>query len=622
MRDRAGRRDPRSCRAGDVAWAPGSTRRDTDAALGSSARSAGRDRHRVHGAVLDGGDEPVVAVVAAIEQLAPSGFVVDEEHERQVAEVEQLDRILRVDRRWSSRAAPDRRGGLGERAGRRGLEQLVSGPPGSRDHVVLTGLAVLEEVEVVVEHLEIGNRLIGGQLAHGEGLVAHELTFFDRAREVRRTRRGLVAVPPLVLSLAAEPEVLRLLVVRESFEPLTQACLEQIDGLEHRRGRDVRAYYPPVDVELGLRERPMLPCRIRVHGEIHPGEQHRSPHPAQQMLDLVVGVGTFGLAHLASRLHQHFHGCLAGHRLVHLLGPVVGDAAMPLILGLPAVATQGRRSRRRADRRGRNAGVRRVVIMGAGGRDFHNFNVVFRDDSEHLVVAFTAAQIPAIDDRTYPPSLAGPRYPAGIPIVSEDLLAELIGREQVDEVVLAYSDLSHEDVMHRASIVLSAGANFTLLGPRATMLHSPKPVVAVCATRTGAGKSQTSRRIGSILVDAGLRVALVRHPMPYGDLERMRVTALRHPRRHRRRQPDHRGTRGVRTPRRTRHGDLRGRRLRRGPRAGRGRGRCPGVGRRQQRLPVRRSRSARRGHRPATAPATSSGTTLARPACGWPTSWW
>ena len=167
--------------------------------------------------------------------------------------------------------------------------------------------------------------------------------------------------------------------------------------------------------------------------------------------------------------------------------------------------------------------MRRVVIMGAGGRDFHNFNVVFRDDPEHLVVAFTAAQIPGIDDRTYPPSLAGSRYPAGIPIVSEHDLAELIGREQVDEVVLAYSDLSHEDVMHRASIVLAAGADFTLLGPRTTMLHSPKPVVAVCATRTGAGKSQTSRRIGSILVDAGLRVALVRHPMPYGDLERMRL---------------------------------------------------------------------------------------------------
>ncbi len=167
--------------------------------------------------------------------------------------------------------------------------------------------------------------------------------------------------------------------------------------------------------------------------------------------------------------------------------------------------------------------MRRVVIMGAGGRDFHNFNVVFRDDPECLVVAFTAAQIPGIDERTYPPSLAGARYPTGIPIVPEHDLAEIVRRNNVDEIVFAYSDLSHEDVMHRASISLAAGADFTLLGPRSTMLQCPRPVVAVCATRTGAGKSQTSRRIGRMLLDAGLRVALVRHPMPYGDLERMRV---------------------------------------------------------------------------------------------------
>ena len=167
--------------------------------------------------------------------------------------------------------------------------------------------------------------------------------------------------------------------------------------------------------------------------------------------------------------------------------------------------------------------MRRVVIMGAGGRDFHDFNVVYRDDPERRVVAFTAAQIPGIADRTYPGSLAGPRYPDGIPIVPEHDLAGLLALEQVDEVVLAYSDLPHEEVMHRASIVLAAGADFTLLGPRTTMLECPKPVVAVCATRTGAGKSQTSRRIGQILLEAGLRVALVRHPMPYGDLERMRV---------------------------------------------------------------------------------------------------
>jgi len=164
-----------------------------------------------------------------------------------------------------------------------------------------------------------------------------------------------------------------------------------------------------------------------------------------------------------------------------------------------------------------------VVIMGAGGRDFHDFNVLFRRDPDSRVVAFTAAQIPGIDHRTYPASLAGPLYPAGIPIVPEDELPELIADHDVDEVVLAYSDLSHDDVMHKASIALAAGADFRLLGPRATMIESSKPVVAVTAVRTGSGKSQTSRRVGQVLLDAGLRVALVRHPMPYGDLAAMRV---------------------------------------------------------------------------------------------------
>jgi len=167
--------------------------------------------------------------------------------------------------------------------------------------------------------------------------------------------------------------------------------------------------------------------------------------------------------------------------------------------------------------------MRKVIIMGAGGRDFHDFNVVFRENPDYEVVAFTAAQIPGIDDRKYPASLAGPRYPNGIPIYPEDELVDLIKGEWADEVVLAYSDLSHEDVMHKASRVLAAGADFRLLGPDATMLRSTKPVVAVCAVRTGCGKSQTSRRVGQILLDAGLDVALVRHPMPYGDLERMRV---------------------------------------------------------------------------------------------------
>jgi predicted GTPase len=167
--------------------------------------------------------------------------------------------------------------------------------------------------------------------------------------------------------------------------------------------------------------------------------------------------------------------------------------------------------------------MRKVIVMGAGGRDFHNFNVVYRDDPDTEVVAFTAAQIPGIDDRRYPATLAGPRYPAGIPIRPEAELATLIEREWADEVVLAYSDLSHEEVMHKASIALAAGADFRLLGPNATMLRSKKPVVAVCAVRTGSGKSQTSRRVGQILLGAGLKVALVRHPMPYGDLEAMRV---------------------------------------------------------------------------------------------------
>jgi predicted GTPase len=167
--------------------------------------------------------------------------------------------------------------------------------------------------------------------------------------------------------------------------------------------------------------------------------------------------------------------------------------------------------------------MRKVIIMGAGGRDFHNFNVTFRDNPDYEVVAFTAAQIPGIDDRKYPPSLAGPRYPVGIPIYPEERLTELIKGEWAGEVVLSYSDLSHEEVMHKASTVLAAGASFRLLGPQDTMLRSTKPVVAVTAVRTGCGKSQTSRRVGRILLDAGLDVALVRHPMPYGDLEAMRV---------------------------------------------------------------------------------------------------
>jgi predicted GTPase len=167
--------------------------------------------------------------------------------------------------------------------------------------------------------------------------------------------------------------------------------------------------------------------------------------------------------------------------------------------------------------------MRKVIIMGAGGRDFHNFNVVFRQDPETQVIAFTATQIPGIADRIYPPALAGPLYPEGIPIRPEEELTALVHAHRVDEVILAYSDLKHETVMHKASIVLAAGADFRLLGPDATMIGSSKPVVAVCAVRTGCGKSQTSRKVGQTLLDAGLKVALVRHPMPYGDLEAMRL---------------------------------------------------------------------------------------------------
>ena len=167
--------------------------------------------------------------------------------------------------------------------------------------------------------------------------------------------------------------------------------------------------------------------------------------------------------------------------------------------------------------------MRRVMIMGAGGRDFHNFNVVYREDPDVEVVAFTATQIPGIADRVYPALLAGPRYPDGIQVLPEEDLDELIGRLAVDEVVFAYSDVSHQHVMHTASRVLAAGADFSLLGPAATMLESSRSVVAVCAVRTGAGKSQTSRRVGQVLRDADLRVALIRHPMPYHDLEAIRV---------------------------------------------------------------------------------------------------
>jgi predicted GTPase len=166
---------------------------------------------------------------------------------------------------------------------------------------------------------------------------------------------------------------------------------------------------------------------------------------------------------------------------------------------------------------------RRVLIMGAAGRDFHNFNVAYRDDKRYEVVAFTATQIPFIEERIYPASLAGERYPHGIPIHDEAELTHLIHELEVDEVAFSYSDVSHEYVMHKASQALAAGASFVLLGPRETMLRASVPVVAVCAVRTGAGKSQTTRAIAGTLREAGRRVVAVRHPMPYGNLEAQRV---------------------------------------------------------------------------------------------------
>jgi predicted GTPase len=162
----------------------------------------------------------------------------------------------------------------------------------------------------------------------------------------------------------------------------------------------------------------------------------------------------------------------------------------------------------------------KVIIMGAAGRDFHNFNVYFRNNDAYEVVAFTATQIPGIEGRNYPAELAGAMYPKGLPIFPEEELPKLIREHDVDQVVFAYSDVSHEYVMHKASAVLANGADFRLMGPKTTMLKSKLPVVSVCAVRTGSGKSQTSRQVARILKSRGLRVAAIRHPMPYGDLRK------------------------------------------------------------------------------------------------------
>src|ERR671911_861544 len=165
----------------------------------------------------------------------------------------------------------------------------------------------------------------------------------------------------------------------------------------------------------------------------------------------------------------------------------------------------------------------RLVIAGAAGRDFHNFNVVYRDRDDVEVVAFTATQIPNIDGRVYPSGLAGDAYPDGIPILPESQLEQIVREQAIDQVVFAYSDVTHEHVMHLGSRVLAAGADYLLLSPRDTMLPSTKPCVAICAVRTGSGKSQTTRRVAELLRESGKTVAVLRHPMPYGDLARQTV---------------------------------------------------------------------------------------------------
>ena len=165
----------------------------------------------------------------------------------------------------------------------------------------------------------------------------------------------------------------------------------------------------------------------------------------------------------------------------------------------------------------------KTIIMGAAGRDFHNFNVVYRHNEQYEVVAFTATQIPDIEGRNYPPALAGALYPEGIPIYDENELERLIQEHHVEEVVFSYSDISYDYVMHKAARVLALGAHFKLLGGAQTMIHSTKPVVSVCAVRTGCGKSQTTRKVAQVLKAAGKQVAAIRHPMPYGDLAKQGV---------------------------------------------------------------------------------------------------
>ena len=165
----------------------------------------------------------------------------------------------------------------------------------------------------------------------------------------------------------------------------------------------------------------------------------------------------------------------------------------------------------------------KIIIMGAAGRDFHNFNTYYRDNELYQVVAFTATQIPNIEGRIYPAELAGSLYPAGIPIHEEGALESLIQEHNINEVVFSYSDIRHDDVMHLGSVVNSAGADFKMMGLKRTAVVSSKPVIGICAVRTGCGKSQTTRKVSEILKNAGKKIAVIRHPMPYGDLTKQKV---------------------------------------------------------------------------------------------------
>jgi len=174
-------------------------------------------------------------------------------------------------------------------------------------------------------------------------------------------------------------------------------------------------------------------------------------------------------------------------------------------------------------------GINRIVIMGAAGRDFHNFNTVYRNDPSAQVVAFTATQIPQISDRSYPPTLSGSLYPEGIPIIPEEYLQQFCLENDIHQVIFSYSDITHQQVMHKASLVLSTGADFILLGPQKTMIKSKVPVIAVSAVRTGCGKSQTCRWLAKYLKQKGFTVAAIRHPMPYGDISKQAVQRFESP---------------------------------------------------------------------------------------------